>query len=105
MDGERRQLGEQVALEVVVRRARVVVGAAERVALEAKVNEIFGDADVRLTSATERELKRLWAQLRELYQPFVDRLYAIVEKKGLRVSPCEDQGTRFLDAPNVTNHG
>lgn len=46
----------------------------------------------------------LRAQLRELYQPFVDRLYAIVEKKGLRVSPCEDQGTRFLDAPNVTRH-
>ena len=42
--------------------------------------------------------RSLWAQLHALYQPFVERLYAAVEAKAMRVSPCEEQGTRFLDA-------
>ena len=38
-----------------------------------------------------------------LYRPFVDRLYALIEEHAMSVSPCEHQGTRFLDpAPIAT---
>lgn len=37
------------------------------------------------------------AQVRALYQPFVDRLYKLIDERGIAVSPCEEKGTRFLD--------
>ena len=44
----------------------------------------------------------LRAQLHALYGPFVERFYALVEERAIRVSPCEAQGTRFLDASNAS---
>jgi hypothetical protein len=41
-----------------------------------------------------------------LPQPFVERLYALVEHHKIAVTPCEHQGTRFLDyqqAPSRQN--
>ena len=40
-------------------------------------------------------------QVRELYQPFVNRLYTLIEERGIAVSPCEHKGTRFLDPPEI----
>jgi hypothetical protein len=40
----------------------------------------------------------LRAELHALYRPFVERFYSLVEARAIRVSPCEAQGTRFLDA-------
>ena len=34
--------------------------------------------------------------------PFVDRLYTLLAEKAIAVSPCSEQGTRFLDPPNAT---
>ena len=40
----------------------------------------------------------LRAELHALYRPFVEGFYSLVEARAIRVSPCEAQGTRFLDA-------
>ena len=45
----------------------------------------------------------LWAQLHTFYRPFVKRFYELVEARAIRVSPCEAQGTRFLDANASTS--
>lgn len=46
---------------------------------------------------------RLRDALRTLYSPFVERFYALVEEHSIAVSPCEAQGTRFLDVWNATS--
>ena len=40
---------------------------------------------------------RLRDELHALYDPFVERLYKLIEAKQIGVTPCEHQGTRFLD--------
>jgi len=46
--------------------------------------------------------KRWWRELHALYAPFVERLYAVVRERHIRLSPCEMTATRFLDPPNAT---
>eukprot|EP00326_Haptolina_ericina_P039300 CAMPEP_0181249154 /NCGR_PEP_ID=MMETSP1096-20121128/45596_1 /TAXON_ID=156174 ORGANISM="Chrysochromulina ericina, Strain CCMP281" /NCGR_SAMPLE_ID=MMETSP1096 /ASSEMBLY_ACC=CAM_ASM_000453 /LENGTH=100 /DNA_ID=CAMNT_0023346459 /DNA_START=6 /DNA_END=309 /DNA_ORIENTATION=- len=46
--------------------------------------------------------QKIWQQLFSLYMPFVDRLYTLLAEKAIAVSPCSEQGTRFLDPPNAT---
>ena len=47
--------------------------------------------------------------LEVLYYPFVDRFYALIQQHSMAVTPCEHQGTRFLDAvvdaSNSSNSG
>ena len=40
--------------------------------------------------------------LHALYDPFVDRLYRLIEQHRIMVTPCEHQHSRFLDSPNAT---
>ena len=40
---------------------------------------------------------RIRGELHALYDPFVERLYTLVERHAIRVTPCEHMGTRFLD--------
>ena len=42
---------------------------------------------------------KIRAQLHALYDPFVARLYTLIEQLQIAVSPCEHRGTRFLDDP------
>ena len=43
---------------------------------------------------------RLRDELHALYDPFVERLYELIERLAIAVSPCEHRGTRFLDDPS-----
>lgn len=50
--------------------------------------------------------REAWEALHALYDPFVERLYSLLDSQGIAVSPCEERGTRFLDGPpwrNVTS--
>lgn len=42
---------------------------------------------------------RLREELHALYDPFVERFYQLIKSRRIGVSPCEHQGTRFLDDP------
>ena len=39
------------------------------------------------------------AALHELYDPFVERLYQLIERHAIAVTPCDHMYTRFLDDP------
>ncbi len=45
----------------------------------------------------------LWEETRALYAPFVERLYALIREQAIAVSPCNEQGTRFLETPPRRN--
>ena len=45
--------------------------------------------------------KRIYHELHALYDPFVQRLYGLIERHSIAVSPCEHQFTRFLDDPEA----
>ena len=42
---------------------------------------------------------RIAGELHALYDPFVERLYEMIDRLAIAVSPCEHRGTRFLDDP------
>ena len=46
---------------------------------------------------------RLRAELHALYDPMVERLYRLLADKRISVTPCEHQGSRFLDDPDFVN--
>ena len=35
---------------------------------------------------------KLWGQLCDLYMPFLDRLYAVIESRKIVISPCSERG-------------
>ena len=47
--------------------------------------------------------QKLRDELHNLYDPFVERLYDLIAKKDIAISPCEHKGTRFLDDPEASN--
>ena len=47
--------------------------------------------------------QRLRAELHALYDPFVQRLYELIDRHRIAVTPCEHRGTRFLDDPDAAN--
>jgi len=46
--------------------------------------------------------RRIWRELHALYSPFVEKLYKLMDETSMKISPCEKQGTRFLDPTNET---
>ena len=44
---------------------------------------------------------RIREELHALYDPFVERLYRLIDSRGIKVSPCDHKGTRFLDDPEM----
>ena len=46
---------------------------------------------------------RMREELHALYDPFVQRLYDLIERHAISVSPCDHAGTRFLDDPDAAN--
>ena len=39
------------------------------------------------------------SDLHALYDPFTERLYGLIQQHAMAVTPCDEQGTRFLDDP------
>lgn len=75
--------------------ARVAIAAASRLrGTKNKNSKVLGRG---------RMPPRLREELHQLYDPFVERLYALIRERGISVTPCEHQGARFLDDPDFVN--
>lgn len=86
----------------VVRDVLVHAGTPLQVASEAadRVRKARKPKNQNSRSTGRGRLPMKWrAELHALYDPFTERFYSLVEKHRIPISPCEQQGSRFLDDP------
>jgi hypothetical protein len=75
---------------------QVAMTAAARLRIKGKLRNSKASGHGRIPPKLRDELSAL-------YQPFLDRFYTLIAEHRIAVTPCEHQGTRFLDHPDARN--